>query len=83
MKCVVISDTHGSAGGILDQTIEGDRVGCEELAKAIKKIRPKFHICGHIHEGYGTFDLDGCTYINASVNTHQYKLRNQPIVFEI
>jgi len=75
--------THGPAKGILDQTIQGDHVGCEELSKAIKKIRPKFHICGHIHEGYGMLDLDGCTYINASVNTHQYKLCNQPIIFEI
>ena len=40
------------AEGILDQTFDGSRVGCEELAKAINKIRPKLHICGHIHESY-------------------------------
>jgi len=75
--------THGPCQNILDRTISGHHVGCGELRKAIHRVRPKFHVCGHIHEGYGEFSLGGCTYINASVNTVKYKPVNLPIIFEV
>ena len=75
--------THGPAFGILDQTMDGSNVGCEELTKAIKRITPKYHLCGHIHEGYGVIELAGCTHINASVTTERYIPSNKPIVFTL
>ena len=75
--------THGPCYGILDKTSSGENVGCEELLKSLERIKPKFHLCGHIHEGYGIIKKDGCTFINASINTHQYRPENKAIVFEI
>ena len=48
--------THGPPFGILDRTDDGMRVGCEELLNCVQKIKPKFHVFGHIHESYGMKD---------------------------
>jgi len=76
--------THGPAFGILD-TCEWRRtehLGCELLAERIKLIKPKIHICGHIHSGYG-YHFDGDThYFNASVLNEQYKYTNKPMTFD-
>lgn len=45
--------THGPPLGILDQVVHGERVGCEHLLKACTRARPRLHVFGHIHEGYG------------------------------
>lgn len=74
--------THGPAYGLLDKTIYGDCVGCEDLLKAINRIKPRFHVCGHIHERYGIIPFGHTTFINASVMDHRYRRVNQPITFE-
>jgi 3',5'-cyclic AMP phosphodiesterase CpdA len=72
--------THGPAWGFLDD-VEGRRgihLGCELLAKRIKKIKPKIHICGHIHTGYGHY-FDGDThYFNASMLNESYLYNHNP-----
>ncbi|WP_253938399.1 metallophosphatase domain-containing protein [Hahella sp. HN01] len=75
--------THGPAFGVHDQTVGGLSVGCEELAHAITRIRPRFHVCGHIHESYGVVEKGGCTYINASIANHRFQPENAPVVFEV
>jgi predicted phosphodiesterase len=72
--------THGPAWGFLDD-VEGNRnvhLGCELLAERIKQIKPKIHICGHIHSGYGHY-FDGYThYFNASVLNERYSYSHLP-----
>jgi hypothetical protein len=72
--------THGPAWGLLDD-VEGRRgihLGCELLADRIKKIKPKIHICGHIHSGHGHY-FDGHThYFNASVLNERYLYGHTP-----
>ena len=66
--------THGPAHGYLD-TVVGryENLGCELLVNRIKKIKPKIHVCGHIHTGRG-YVFDGDThFINASVLDEQYQ----------
>ncbi len=75
--------THGPVYGFLDKTVSGDAVGCKDLLNTIYKIKPKVHICGHIHEGYGQIEDNGINYINASVVDFNYRLVNKPIEFEI
>jgi Icc-related predicted phosphoesterase len=75
--------THSPVFGILDYTISGMRVGCEDLLLKVEELRPKYHICGHIHEAYGMQEKDGTTFINASVLNEKYVLVNEPIVFEL
>lgn len=75
--------THGPPSGILDRTAYGDLAGCEELIKKVIEIRPKAHIFGHIHEGYGSLEDFGVQFINASNCNESYYPVNPPIVFDI
>ncbi len=75
--------THGPVFGILDKTTRNDSVGCEDLFKKVEEIKPKFHICGHIHEAYGRVKKGKTEFINASVLDENYVLKNKPITFEI
>ena len=75
--------THGPAFGVLDKTVRGEEVGCEELLDFIKKVKPKIHIAGHIHEAYGGVEKFGTYFINASVLDVNYRLVNLPVEFEM
>ena len=81
--------THGPPLGIthevldVDRVMEGDSVGCFDLAEALKRVKPAFHICGHIHEGYGVYKIDDVTVINASTCTRRYAPTNKPIEFSV
>ncbi|KAH6843231.1 Metallo-dependent phosphatase-like protein [Chaetomium sp. MPI-CAGE-AT-0009] len=43
--------THGPPKGVLDQTIDKRRGGCEQIFAAVARSRPRLHCFGHIHEG--------------------------------
>jgi|LakMenEpi03Aug12_release.lakeMendotaPanAssembly.Ray.scaffolds.fasta_scaffold345354_2 Icc-related predicted phosphoesterase len=75
--------THGPAWGFVD-TIKGTttHLGCELLTERIKEIKPKIHVCGHIHSGHG-YVFDGNThFINAAVLGERYTYENKPITVE-
>ncbi|VDI17020.1 Hypothetical predicted protein [Mytilus galloprovincialis] len=76
--------THGPPVGHGDVTKAGINVGCVELLNTVqKRVKPKYHLFGHIHEGYG-LTTDGETmFINASSCTKGYKLCNPPIIFDV
>jgi Icc-related predicted phosphoesterase len=58
--------------------------GDKELTKAIQeRIKPLYHIFGHIHETYGQVTINGTTHINASICTESYQPTNKAIVFEL
>jgi predicted phosphodiesterase len=75
--------THGPAFGHLDRVIGmNDNLGCELLEKRIKLVKPRIHVCGHIHSGRG-YKFDGDTnYINASVLDERYNFSFEPIDIE-
>jgi len=75
--------THGPPMGILDETYAGEPVGCEDLRRAVSRVRPRVHVFGHIHEGYGTERIDETLFVNASVCTLAYKPTNAPIVVDL
>jgi Icc-related predicted phosphoesterase len=72
--------THGPPLGQQDRTQRGEPVGCEILAERARQIKPKIHVFGHIHEGYGESSQDDTKYINASICTLAYIPSNPPIV---
>jgi Icc-related predicted phosphoesterase len=74
---------HGPPHGYGDRCKNGDRPGCKKLLDRIREVKPKYVICGHIHEDYGLHELDGTTVVNASICTLQYKPTNSPIELEI
>ena len=76
--------THGPAFGTLD-TVTGrpwDSLGCELLAERIERLRPKIHVCGHIHSGYGYEFRDGTHFFNASVLDEAYEYTQKPMTFD-
>lgn len=77
--------THGPPFGYGDKLDIGERVGCPDLLHEISnRIKPKVHIFGHIHEGYGTYDLEcGTKLINASICNEGYLITNKPIVYNL
>ena len=75
--------THGPVFGILDMVVNEQHVGCKDLLEKVKELKPKVHVCGHIHEDYGTVKRFGTRFINASVLNEAYELTNKPITFEL
>ncbi len=75
--------THGPPFGILDETVDGERTGCEELLGKVHQIKPKFHVFGHIHEDYGQYTKGETIFVNASVLDDCYQLVYQPVAIEL
>jgi Icc-related predicted phosphoesterase len=71
--------THGPPLEILDKTAGGQHVGCADLLETLKIIKPKLHVFGHIHEGYGYKQTEDTLCINASVLNERYLHTNMPI----
>ena len=76
--------THGPAYDTLD-TVVGrfwDNLGCNLLAERIAVVKPKIHVCGHIHSGYGYVFKDGTHFFNAAVLDEQYEYTQKPMTFD-
>jgi len=74
--------THGPPSGYGDTTVNGEAVGCADLSNALTRVQPKLHVFGHIHEGYGRWNDDTTTYINASICDYHYRPVNPPQVLQ-
>mmetsp|Transcript_14871 Transcript_14871/g.32353 ORF Transcript_14871/g.32353 Transcript_14871/m.32353 type:complete len:409 (-) Transcript_14871:201-1427(-) len=76
--------THGPPLGRGDVSSGGQRVGCVELMRAVQtRVKPRLHVFGHIHEGYGV-SYDGDTlYVNASNVGQNYKSHHSCIVVDV
>lgn len=59
---------------------EGSPSLYEEITK---RIKPKLSVFGHIHAGYGVYNIDEITFINASNLDEDYNCVNAPILIEI
>lgn len=75
--------THGPVYKILDKTTTGKLVGCEDLLQKINEVKPAVHICGHIHEAYGSSANECTRFFNASILNEHYHAVNKPFVFDL
>jgi len=76
--------THSPPLGFGDLCITGVRAGCVELLQTVqKRVKPKYHIYGHIHEGYGVRSDGRVVYVNASTCDINYLPCNPPIVVDV
>jgi predicted phosphodiesterase len=78
--------THGPPVGIHDQItphMGSEHLGCEELLKAVERTKPKIHVFGHIHGGYGKTQYADTLFINAAICNEAYKPVNEPIVIDL
>jgi predicted phosphodiesterase len=74
--------THTPPHGILDKNYNDESCGCEELKQFLdeKRISPRLHVFGHIHEEHGYQQRDNVLYVNAATCNTSYKPVNAPIV---
>jgi Icc-related predicted phosphoesterase len=78
--------THGPPMGIHDQIsphLGSEHLGDEELMAAVERAKPKIHVFGHIHGGYGQTQYVNTLFVNAAICNEAYKPVNQPIVIEL
>ena len=76
--------THGPPARVLD-LCPGGNVGCEDLLEAVKRVQPRLHVFGHIHQGRGETELPGLRthFVNAAVLDGSYKPAGGAFVFDI
>ena len=75
--------THGPPGDVLDKGQNPHHYGCKHLLNRVLKVKPKYHVFGHIHSGYGEFEINGTRFINASICDEEYDATQKPIVFDL
>ena len=75
--------THGPPLGHGDMTMRGDRAGCADLLERLREVKPRYHLFGHIHEGYGESVEGETTCVNASVCDFSYRPIQPPVVLEV
>ena len=74
--------THENPIMILDESA-GVHWGNAPLFKRIMEVKPRYHLFGHAHDGYGTIKQNGIVFSNASVLDDQYRMRHSPKFFMI
>lgn len=77
--------THGPPQGHLDTSgppYNNPDLGCELLRERVDEFKPKIHVFGHIHGGYGYKYHNGTHFINAAILNERYTYTNKPITFD-
>jgi Icc-related predicted phosphoesterase len=75
--------THTPPAGILDRNAKGEPVGCARLSERLETVRPRVHVFGHIHDGYGACQTPETLYINAALESLPQYVRREPIGFDL
>lgn len=80
--------THSPPYFVLDQNKHGEHCGSTSLHNELMRIKPKFHIFGHIHENGGKKMIlktpgHDITCINASIMNEYYDPVNNPVRIHI
>ena len=76
--------THGPAYGFGDLCGVDKHVGCSSLYENISlRVKPHYHVFGHIHEGYGMWTNGETTFINAAICNRGYRPDRPPLIFDI
>jgi predicted phosphohydrolase len=52
------------------------------LLQMVLKIRPGYHLFGHIHDAYGIEKSSNTLFVNAAILDQHYEISNRPIVLE-
>lgn len=83
-KDIDILVTHTPPESVLDRTWRAKRTGCPYLYSRLLEIKPKLHVFGHIHEGYGKHEIDHgndhkTICVNAAHMNADYDAINKPI----
>jgi len=60
-----------------------EHAGSKEMLRALVRVRPKYHIFGHIHVAYGQYMAGDITCLNVSSINKYHEIANPPVVFEL
>jgi Icc-related predicted phosphoesterase len=75
---------HGPPHGYGDWSVyDKKHTGSPSLTERIKAVKPRLVVAGHIHSGHGVYDIDGTTFVNASLVNEQYQPVHDIIVLEV
>lgn len=75
---------HGPPRGYGDFSPHGnEHTGSPSLLKKIEEIQPKLVIAGHIHSGYGVYEIGKTKFLSCSHVNESYQPVNAPHVIEI
>ena len=74
--------THEPPSMILDESA-GENWGNIPLFKRMMEVKPRYHLFGHAHEGYGTIKQDDIIFSNGAILDDFYHISHQPKVFLI
>ena len=72
--------THEPPVMILDSSA-GTHWGNAPLRNRILDIKPRYHLFGHAHNGYGTIKQDGIVFSNASLLDDMNRMVRKPRLF--
>lgn len=75
--------THSPPREVLDRCCDGTHAGCRELRTRVGEVRPLVHVFGHVHEAYGTVEVDNTLFVNAAICNHRHKAVNRPVIFDL
>lgn len=76
--------THSPPFGIGDEVRPPENnAGCRDMLAAIKRVRPKVHVFGHIHGSYGLYPREHTLHINASICNEAYEPVNAPVTLNL
>lgn len=78
---IIIS--HGPPYGFGDDTFDGQHVGSKALLYAIERIQPRLVCTGHLHFGYGVYNVGDTIVVNAAHMNDDYFPCQEPILIEI
>ncbi|HUA15719.1 MAG TPA: hypothetical protein VMG31_10490 [Verrucomicrobiae bacterium] len=60
-----------------------DHIGDEELLVAVNETKPRIHVFGHIHGGYGRAQNNDTAFYNAAICDENYEPRREPWAIEM
>ena len=77
--------THGPPEEVLDKTYNNTICGCRYLLDAVRRVQPKLHVFGHIHEDFGMKQIRGrgTIFVNASIQDYYKNTMNVPVIIEV
>ena len=61
----------------------GENAGNALLAEHVKRVKPKYYFCGHIHSGnHNLEEIDGIKMANVSIMNEDYEPTHEPLIIE-
>uniref|UniRef100_A0A1I7RRW3 Metallophos domain-containing protein n=2 Tax=Bursaphelenchus xylophilus TaxID=6326 RepID=A0A1I7RRW3_BURXY len=64
--------------------LDGILAGCAELLNTVEyRVKPKYHVFGHVHQRHGATTNGKTTFINASICDHKLNTIYPPIIFDV